>query len=144
MGPPRSQLRGFAALGGGAFRALGRPGGAKSLGTLTDLSTHSEPLFGFERGFRLRILLDQLFERAARSGVVVQVRLRRCDVQQCVGDFGTRRIVRDQQTLRRNRRAIVFARVLGVANPVLCKVSGLLRSDALARNDKKLRQMLYS
>ena len=53
-------------------------------GTLRFPSAHPEPLLRLRRRLRLRVLADQLLERAARRGVVAELRLRRRDVEQRV------------------------------------------------------------
>src|SRR4029453_2771412 len=79
----------------------------------------AEALARLLRRFGLRILRDQLFERTARGGVVVQIGLRRCDVEERIRHLVARRIDRDQRALRGDRRAKILARVVRVADPIL-------------------------
>src|SRR5438477_8758882 len=95
-------------------------------------STNAEPLLRLDGSFGLRIFRDQLFEGAPRGGVVVQIRLCRCDIEERIRDLGARGIRRDQRALRGDRCAIVLARVVRIAHPVLCR-----------RGERALRIILY-
>ena len=76
-------------------------------------------------------LCDQLLERLARGRVVAHVRLRGCNVEQCVRRLVAVRVFLQQLALRDDRPAIVATRVLRVADPVLRRSRQGLRGYAL-------------
>src|SRR6185312_17003905 len=106
----RPAWAGMTALSYAASRMRGNDGGP---------SADREPLLRLGAGVRARVLGDQVFERAARAGVVAELGLRRGDVEHRVGNLGAVGKLLDQRALRGDRALEVAARELRVADPVL-------------------------
>ena len=91
-------------------------------------SADREALPRLDRGLGLRVLRDQLLERAPRRRAVAQLELAGGDVEQRVRHFRIAGKCGDELPLRGDRRAIVLQRELRIADPVI----GRRRERALA------------